>query len=516
MVQRGVLVFYRIFCLAVWLFLLLPLLAFGAPVSATVPLDSWVYPALDKLAGLGLIDSALQGTRPYTRLEVARQLGEARDHLGQEGSLPVAEEIVSRMEREFAAELAVAPGEGSSYLLPLRELRLDYVYQQGVPAVIAGPGIVSRQFPLDTNNFGIDYQEHHNLQASFASEARLGRYFLLAARPLLLVNKEDGADLSLLEGKAAVALGPFEISAGRQALWWGQGRHGSLILTDNAPPLDMLRITNPVPLRLPWLLRYLGPFRFDVFWSRLEDDRVVPKPYFAGLRLTLEPVPWFEIGASRTVIFGGEGRPDVNLPDFFTILGGKNQGGSEDTSNQIAALDGRLRLPVLGGMELYGEWGGEDEAAGSLANTAWLGGLFLAGPDPAGRLSLRLEFADLSRLDNNSAPWYRHGLYASGYTYKGRILGEAVGGAARDLYSELRAILSADLTLSLSLDYQERGFDQPLHEKHLEPGFGADWQLTEQIAVDARYAFDQVKNFGYVAGPGRTFHLATVGVRTRW
>jgi hypothetical protein len=41
------------------------------------PLDSWVYGALDRLEGYGLIDSALSGTKPYSRLEVARLLGEA-------------------------------------------------------------------------------------------------------------------------------------------------------------------------------------------------------------------------------------------------------------------------------------------------------------------------------------------------------------------------------------------------------------------------------------------------------
>ncbi|HVS87942.1 MAG TPA: phosphatase PAP2 family protein [Candidatus Acidoferrum sp.] len=35
--------------------------------SPYVPLDSWIYPALDRLAGLGLVDSAFVGMRPWTR-----------------------------------------------------------------------------------------------------------------------------------------------------------------------------------------------------------------------------------------------------------------------------------------------------------------------------------------------------------------------------------------------------------------------------------------------------------------
>src|SRR6266403_238174 len=48
--------------------------------SPYVPLDSWIYPALDRLAALGYIDTAISGLRPWTRLECARLVGEAADH----------------------------------------------------------------------------------------------------------------------------------------------------------------------------------------------------------------------------------------------------------------------------------------------------------------------------------------------------------------------------------------------------------------------------------------------------
>ena len=48
--------------------------------SPYVPQDSWVYPALDRLAGYGLIDSAFAGMRPWTRRECARLLSEAENH----------------------------------------------------------------------------------------------------------------------------------------------------------------------------------------------------------------------------------------------------------------------------------------------------------------------------------------------------------------------------------------------------------------------------------------------------
>src|SRR5207244_12116735 len=47
--------------------------------SPYVPLDSWIYPALDRLAAMGLIDTEFAGMRPWTRNECVRLLDEAGD-----------------------------------------------------------------------------------------------------------------------------------------------------------------------------------------------------------------------------------------------------------------------------------------------------------------------------------------------------------------------------------------------------------------------------------------------------
>src|SRR5882672_12061039 len=49
--------------------------------SPYVPLDSWIYPALDRLIGTGMFDSGFTGVRPWTRSECARLLTEASDRV---------------------------------------------------------------------------------------------------------------------------------------------------------------------------------------------------------------------------------------------------------------------------------------------------------------------------------------------------------------------------------------------------------------------------------------------------
>jgi len=492
------------------------------PASAPLPLDSWIYPAIDKLSGLGVIDSSLQGSRPYSRLEAARLTDEARKNSTLGSYPPVVAELLRRMEselREQLIELGVVEGTVSpGYFKPLRSAKARYIYQEGVSSAI--PAIDSRQFSLNTNNFGIDYDEHHNGELVIEGDARVGGIFLLHWRPLYLAG-DEGDSFRLLEGTAAVSLGHLELSAGRQSLWWGQGRHGSLLLTNNAKPLDMVRLTNPSPVLLPWFLSRLGPFRFDLFVSRLEEERVVPEPWFGGLRLNIKPFPWLELGAARTVMFGGEGRPDVDFEDFLTIIGGENLTGEEDTSNSVAALDIRLRLAPLGGAELYGELGGEDEYQllgfiPFISNKAWLAGLYLPVLEPSRRLSLRLEYASLDHEDSNSPIWYRHGIYQSGYTYKKKIMGHHVGGGGTDLFAEIRAILPGAVTLGLSFDYEKRGVDQIVEEKHYQPAVELEWRPSARVSFNARYAFDKVENFSYIAGNDQKFHLAEFGLTSIW
>ena len=47
--------------------------------SPYVPLDSWVYPAMERLAAFGYIKTASLGIRPWTRMECARLVGEAAE-----------------------------------------------------------------------------------------------------------------------------------------------------------------------------------------------------------------------------------------------------------------------------------------------------------------------------------------------------------------------------------------------------------------------------------------------------
>lgn len=492
-------------------------------VSAQIPLDSWTYPAIDRVVALCWVKSGLAGTRPLTRLEAARLVGEAALNARLYEVAPRVRQVLNRLKREFRAELAYLTDEtgeaGGVPSKPLRSLSLAGIYQDGAPSAAAGTD--ASQFALNYNNFGREYDNHGNLELRAETELRLFDRLLLSWQPYLSVQEDGGTSVETQAATAAVSFKGIELSAGRQSLWWGPGRHGSLLLSNNAEPLDMVRLTNPSPLRLPWLFKHLGPFRFDLFASRLDDDRAVPEPYFGGMRLNFKPAYWLELGATRTVMFGGDGRPSIDAGDFLTIIGGENLAGDEDTSNSIGGIDMRLIFPLLWSMEIYGELAGEDEADAFgflpfFSKNSFLAGIYLPQIDPSGRLALRVEYADTSRIGGDSPVLYRHSVYTSGYHHQGQIMGHHVGSDAVDLAVQLRIDCSDRLSLNLGLDYQRRGESLALQEKHHQADLQADWWLDPHLLLSARYAFDRVENWNYLEGEDRDFHLGTVEVAYRW
>ena len=66
-----------------------------------------------------------------------------------------------------------------------------------------------------------------------------------------------------------LGLGNQALSFGYQEMGWGTGYFASLAQGNNAPNFPALTLANVHPGKLPGFLRYLGPFRHQIFLGRL-------------------------------------------------------------------------------------------------------------------------------------------------------------------------------------------------------------------------------------------------------
>lgn len=80
------------------------------------------------------------------------------------------------------------------------------------------------------------------------------------AIPFPTVNR-----FTLLDTYAAVNAAGWDLSFGKQSLWWGPGYGGDLLFSNNAEPIFMFRASRVTPFMLPWIFRWLGPVKVDAF-----------------------------------------------------------------------------------------------------------------------------------------------------------------------------------------------------------------------------------------------------------
>src|SRR5262249_3997240 len=92
--------------------------------SPYVPLDSWLDPLFDRLIGLGYVQSAFQGMRPWTRMQCAQLLGEAMERFPFGIDESEASRIHQTLVEEFREETARLEGAANI------GVRLDSIYQR--------------------------------------------------------------------------------------------------------------------------------------------------------------------------------------------------------------------------------------------------------------------------------------------------------------------------------------------------------------------------------------------------
>jgi hypothetical protein len=442
--------------------------------SPYVPLDSWIYPALDRLIGMGMIDSGFSGVRPWTRSECARLLAEASDRV--DGGPAAAQTIYQFLEAEFKDELDES-SPGSQF-----RGRLESVYTRSTEIVGQALSLTDGYTFGQTliNDFGRPYERGFNTVTGFSAWTTAGRWVgyvraeyqqspsapALSESARLTIAAVDPFpgpppatptpsihQLQLLDAYVGLNFNNWQVTFGQQSLSWGAGNGGSLTLSNNAPPIKMFRINRITPLELPHFLRWLGPMRTEFFFGQLTGQEFIlnpsgfvgqygqslnPQPFIHGQLISFKPTPNFEFAFFRTTIFGGPGYPLTfhRLISSLFTTGNSSLGTADKPGNRTSGLDFSYRLPSLRNwLTLYGDGYTDDEFSpiAYVNVSAWHAGLFLSHFPHLSRLDLRAEgvYTDIpggtSANTKDPGSFYQNGTWRSGYTNNGDIIGSWIG-----------------------------------------------------------------------------------------
>jgi len=435
-------------------------IAQGTAISGPVfvPVDSWIYPALLRLAALRYIPDQAAGMRPWTRTECIRQLGEAERAQAQ------------------ASEYRETPGfeEASSLIRALRREfsrtpdAKDYVEVESVYTRYLG---VAGQPLMDGYNFGQtvidDYgrtdaggsnaigglsiaaaagrvsfyarTEYWYAQA-FTSPAQALQTMAPQIEPVLPGAQSGVSRWEPVEAYAGVQLGRWSVTVGKQDLWWGPGESGALSFSNNAQPVYCFRVTTASPLVLPGFLSRLGSFRIDLVGGELSGHTMPPRPLLNGQKFTWNVNRDLELGFTRWSLFGGAGNRPFTLGTVLRNLTANSAvyGNAIDPGDRKSGFDFLWRLPLPGRpITLYADLYADDEPnpLASPRRSGFDPGIYFPRIPGLPHWDLRVEAPStrLATSDHGGTFLYWNYIYRDANTNQGYLLGSWVGRDGRGL-----------------------------------------------------------------------------------
>jgi hypothetical protein len=422
--------------------------------SVYVPLDSWVYPAFERLFSLGYADSAYLGMRPWTRTSCLQILQETYPKLQDEPQDTEAWNIF----RALALEFGVDAGQTT----PQAELSNVYtrnMYIKGRP--------INDSFHFGQtliNDYGRPYQQGFNALDGFSARAEgyhlsldvRGEYQHAPGRAAYpesvqeLIARVDSTPLlapepvpqtnvfRLIDANLALSLANNVISVGKSEDWWGPTEAGSMALSNNAEPIYALRINRVVPLRIPILSEVTGPFRYEGLFGSLKGHRYPNAPWIHAEKFSFKPTRNLELGFARVVIFAGEGHVPLTFGSFwhsFTSFSNVSLAEKEsrnDPGSRHSSFDFTWRLPWLENwLTLYSDSIVHDDASPIAAprHASINPGLYLSHLPGLPHVDLRAEAVstDPDALIAGGQQIYYEFEYPDGYTNKNNLLGSWIG-----------------------------------------------------------------------------------------
>lgn len=492
--------------------------------SPYVELDSWIYPALERLAALGYINNEFLGMRPWTRIECAELVQDVGDNIPAERiDSSEVNQLYDTLLREFHTDLE-ASGAGVE-----PSLHVESLYA-GATNITGRPLNDSYHFGQTViNNFGRPYEQGFNSVSGFSGWSTAGRFTIYIRGEYQqapsapgnsdsvrnLIAALDGTPVQpatavwathqfrLLDTYVAAKLAGWDLAFGKQSLWWGPAQGSAFLFSDNAEPIYMFRASRIAPFTLPWIFHWLGPMKWDLFFGKLSGNIFPPRPLIHGEKISFKPTPNLELGFSRTVELGGVGRPltfgHLAL-SYFSLTSPTNETPNTDPGKRTGGFDLTYRVPcVRDWLTFYIDSLADDDPS-PLAAPRRAGinpGLYLARFPKIPKLDLRVEGV------NTNTPFSSAGLagghyiywdnfYRQLYTNKNNLIGSWIGREGQGIQAWSQYRFSPRSTLQFGYRHAKVASDFIPDGETLNDGsVKANWWVHKDLCISAFVQYEK-------------------------
>jgi len=439
--------FFSVFC---------PILQANELVNVNI--HDQVYAFVKRLVTRNLLEKRLYNTQPLTRREIAEALIEIteKNQSGRIELTDVEEKHLKYYQRLFGDEIeTINPG----FLPPLKkihtvtiegedyEVNFDFKTKQELAHTKPRPG---------------KGQETSITSLDFIFQAKLGRHLgiLSVLHDRLLLgsassyhpyDNEVSYDLrgesrtfNAMEGYIILDLRWLALLWGIDEAWWGPGRHGALMISDNSAPKDTFKISG-----------LYGPLKFTYLTSILREDMLeeYQPRYMSAHRLEFVPYRGISVGLNEVMLFAD--RYDLRYLNPFIIFYTLQTENCKD--NGLLGIDLDITLPASIG--LYTELMVDDfqTSEGWEAFRVWnskygaLVGLYCADPFGWKDTDLSIEYAFVNQYA------YTYEYEAIKYTHEDFIIGHWIGTDADDIWFDVRRWFNDNIRGSLIYERERHG-----------------------------------------------------------
>jgi hypothetical protein len=491
-------------------FLLISIFCFvsEATLLENIPLDSWVYSTIDELYSQGLFRELHRNVKPYTRGEIASLILEINLKQNKRELELTKSQLwfLEKLNQEFRLEIE------ELYQKKYKKDENRHILKCGTYPVLFG------------NASGGD-SSYARLQAKFDAALQFDKRWVLKDRVIIDTKAEKersyrgrrwkGDLTGVLDLAYAQAdLKYFYLLLGRDHLRWGPGGRDVLLLSDQIPPFDMLKLEGE-----------LGSLKF-IYFATVLDQVWVPcypeagelsagfsaKRYLSGHRINLKFKFGLEMGISEVVLYGGRNR-NLELYYLNPLLPYYGEQYNQDVDdNPLWSFD--LDLTWFKNKEFYAEILVDDFQYDLRSEPQQTG--FQIGLNYAQIFGLEKSFMNFEYTKINN--WvYGHNKPWNLYTYYGFGMGSILGPDADRLFVKFIHHLTKDLKLSFSEEYKRKGegrimtsqtsavpypkkFPSGVVEYSNQIRFETTYQPNPNLKLDGACGYRRIRNLQNVGG----------------
>ncbi len=457
--------------------------------SAYIPMDSWMYPALDRLHALGYLDTAFLGLRPWTRLSVFHMLDRGASPAGNPDDTgsgnDEAEELYLALMAEVGPDLYFTGSHAELDTVYTRFLGItdtplndsDHLGQSiindyGRPFQAGINNVTGASGRIEAGRFSLALRaEYQRAPSALGYSPQLGTYLdnalddihsiygltaPLTVGPVTYMPALRQAtdpvgplssvgNLRILEANLSYHLFKHELSFGKTDHWLGPGKGGAFAWSTNADDIYQFQINRVEPFYIPLLRRVIGPMRYEFFVGTLGGHTQPNHPWVHAEKVSIHPTRNMELGFERTVIWGGRGHEPITLKSFLRSFFSADsvddvkKFGPTDPGARFSAFDFEYRLPfVRDWLTLYTDSFSHDDVSPASAprRAAIRPGIYLSHVPGMPRLDFRVVAASTDCVTTRckgyatSGPgqfYYYEAVQQQGPTNKGFLFTDPIG-----------------------------------------------------------------------------------------